>query len=292
MPRALIRKESYCTNQGMKMLQVPGIAAVEGITRMILTVLVIAALSLGGCASNSFYYRPAPSVAKETSARNALSQLSQYRLSYDIFRGNTGFSLARKFTAWSHSESGLQFDIQGERIECRFQSMEPSVFSLPTPNGPNYHVYLGPACDWSVTVMPPLDQNTAINFANTLFVLKEKTGQVRSPMDDPVFRQVVNDYRARKANNQLQLSEQARRYRVQAEAAVQERRFADAERYFDELLKIEPWWPTGHYNRALILGEIGNYDEAAFEMKKYLALEPDAPDARAARDQIYVWESK
>ena len=37
----------------------------------------------------------------------------------------------------------------------------------------------------------------------------------------------------------------------------------------------------GHYNRALILGELGNYDEAAFEMKKYLALEPEAPDARA-----------
>lgn len=140
--------------------------------------------------------------------------------------------------------------------------------------------------------MPPLDQNTAINFANTLFVLKQKAGRVRSPMDDPAFRQVVNDYRARKAKNQLQLSEQARRYRVQAEAAVQEKRFADAERYFDELLKIEPWWPAGHYNRALILGEIGNYDEAAFEMKKYLALEPEAPDARAARDQIYVWESK
>jgi len=42
----------------------------------------------------------------------------------------------------------------------------------------------------------------------------------------------------------------------------------------------------------MILGELGNYDEAAFEMKKYLALEPDAPDARTARDQIYVWESR
>jgi len=90
----------------------------------------------------------------------------------------------------------------------------------------------------------------------------------------------------------VQLSEPARRCRVQAEAAVQEKRFADAERYFEELLKIEPWWPAGHYNRALILGELGNYDEAAFEMKKYLALEPEAPDARAARDQICVRESK
>ena len=259
---------------------------------LLMPALIILAFSLGGCASSSFYYRLTPSVVKETSARSAFNQLNQYRLSYDIFRGNTGFALARKCTTWTHNESGLLFDLQGERIDCRFQSMDPSVFSLPTPNGPNYHVYLGPACDWSVTVMPSLDQNTAINFANTLFVLKQKTGRVRSPMDDPEFRKAVNDYRSRKAKNQVQLSEPARRYRVQAEAAVQEKRFADAERYFEELLKIEPWWPAGHYNRALILGELGNYDEAAFEMKKYLALEPEAPDARAARDQIYVWESK
>jgi tetratricopeptide (TPR) repeat protein len=274
------------------MFSVPGIAADTRINRLVWLALLFPAFLLSGCASSSFYYRPGPSVVKETSARSALNQLSQYRLSYDIFRGNTGFSLARKFTTWTHNESGLLFDIQGERVECTFQSMDPSVFSLPTPNGPNYHVYLGPACDWSVTVMPSLDQNAAINFANTLYVLKQKTGRLRSPMDDPAFRKAVDDYRVRKAKNQLQLSESARRYRVQAEAAVQEKRFADAERYFDELLRLEPWWPTGHYNRALILGEIGNYDEAAFEMKKYLALEPDAPDARAARDQIYVWESK
>jgi tetratricopeptide (TPR) repeat protein len=276
----------------MNMFSVLGSAADKRINRLVWPALLFLVILLSGCASSSFYYRPGPSVVKETSARSALVQLSQYRLSYDICRGNTGFSLVQKFTTWSHSESGLQFEISGERIHCAFQSMDPSVFSLPTPNGPNYHVYLGQTCDWNVMVMPSLDQNTAINFANTLFVLKQKTGQVRSPMDDPEFRKAVDDYRFRKAKNQLQISEQARRYRMQAEAAVQEKRFADAERYFDELLKIEPWWPTGHYNRALILGELGNYDEAAFEMKKYLTLEPDAPDARAARDQIYVWESK
>jgi len=269
-----------------------GNAADKRINRLVWPALLFLAILLSGCASSPYSYRPSPSVVKETSARTALAQLSQYRLSYDIFRGNTGFALARKFTTWTHNESGLLFDLQEERIDCRFQSMDPSVFSLPTPNGPNYHVYLGPACDWSVTVMPSLDQNTAINFANTLFVLKQKSGRVRSPMDEPEFRKAVDDYRSRKAKNRLQLSEPARRYRVQAEAAIQEKRFADAERYFEELLKIEPWWPAGHYNRALILGEIGNYDEAALEMKKYLALEPNAPDARAARDQIYVWESK
>ena len=150
------------------------VTASDKIKYLLLPALIILAFSLCGCASSSFYYRPGPSVAKETSARSALAQLSQYRLSYDIFRGNTGFSLARKFTTWSHSESGLLFDLQGERIECTLQSMDPTVFSLPTPNGPNYHVYLGQACDWSVTVMPSLDQNTAINFANTLFVLEAK----------------------------------------------------------------------------------------------------------------------
>jgi tetratricopeptide (TPR) repeat protein len=243
-----------------------------------LTLFVFLLLMFQGCAT--FNYSPDPSVVKKTSLRTAFIQLGQYRLSYDICRGNTGNCRIRKFTTWTYNETGLVFDINGERVECNFQSIDPSVFSLPTPDGPQYHVYLGHSCDWNVTVLPSIDKSTAINLANTLFVLKQKVESNRSPLDDPEFQKVVDDYRIRKAKNNLQISEQARRYRVQAETAIQEKKFDAAEEYFAELLKIEPWWPAGHYNRALILGELGNYDEAAYEMKKYLALEPNASDAR------------
>jgi hypothetical protein len=45
----------------------------------------------------------------------------------------------------------------------------------------------------------------------------------------------------------------------------------------------------------MLASEIGSrpgYDIAIFNMKLYLELMPDAPDARAAKDSIIVWEDK
>ena len=55
---------------------------------------------------------------------------------------------------------------------------------------------------------------------------------------------------------------------------------------------IAPWWPEGHFNEALVLSELRYYGKAIEHMKKYVALVPDAPNARAAQDKIYVWESE
>jgi regulator of sirC expression with transglutaminase-like and TPR domain len=79
---------------------------------------------------------------------------------------------------------------------------------------------------------------------------------------------------------------------VQAESAVREKRLADAVRLYQSALKIVPWWPEGHFNRSLVLAELNRYGEAISEMKRYLALVPDAPNARAAQDKIYEWEGK
>jgi hypothetical protein len=40
------------------------------------------------------------------------------------------------------------------------------------------------------------------------------------------------------------------------------------------------------------LGEVGNFNTAVIEMKRYLLLVPDAPNTRAAQDKIYIWEGK
>jgi hypothetical protein len=86
--------------------------------------------------------------------------------------------------------------------------------------------------------------------------------------------------------------EDVRRYRVQAETAVSENRFQDAADLYAKALQIAPWWPEGHFNAALILGELHQYDNAIDHMRKYLALVPNAPDARAAQDKIYAWEGE
>jgi hypothetical protein len=86
------------------------------------------------------------------------------------------------------------------------------------------------------------------------------------------------------------LPEEARKYMVQAEAAVKRQSFGEAVDRYRDALKIAPWWPEGHFNRALLLGEIGRYKEAIADMKKYLMLVPGAADAQAAQDKIYEWE--
>ena len=105
--------------------------------------------------------------------------------------------------------------------------------------------------------------------------------------NDP-FQEVVQKYLA--ANPKPGLPEEARKFKVQAEFAVQEKQFAKAAELYGKALDIAPWWPEGRFNRALILGEIKNYWEAMREMKRYLLLVPDASNARAAQDKIYQWE--
>jgi tetratricopeptide (TPR) repeat protein len=102
------------------------------------------------------------------------------------------------------------------------------------------------------------------------------------------FQEVVAKYQA--ANPKPGLPEEARKFKVQAEFAMQEKQFAKAAELYNKALEIAPWWPEGHFNRALILGETKKYWEAMREMKRYLLLVPDAPDARAAQDKIYQWE--
>ena len=105
--------------------------------------------------------------------------------------------------------------------------------------------------------------------------------------DDP-FQAVAAQYRT--ANPKPQLPEEARRFKVKAEFAVQEKQLERAVELYGKALAIAPWWPEGHFNRALILSEIKKHREAMREMQRYLLLVPSASNARAAQDKIYQWE--
>ena len=57
-------------------------------------------------------------------------------------------------------------------------------------------------------------------------------------------------------------------------------------------MNVAPWWAKGHFNRAVVLSETGDYETAIREMKYYLQLAPDATDARTVQNMIYEWERK
>lgn len=124
-------------------------------------------------------------------------------------------------------------------------------------------------------------------FIDALVVLRDPGA---SPLEQARFAEAAAKYRA--AAFKPELPEEARRFKVQAEGAVVDKQFQDAADFYEQALQVAPWWPEGRYNRAMVLSEVGDYDQAIMEIKRYLALVPDAPNARAAQDKVYDWERK
>jgi tetratricopeptide (TPR) repeat protein len=127
--------------------------------------------------------------------------------------------------------------------------------------------------------------------ANAIFVLKQASESVESdPQEEANFAKTAREYRAMAVKPGL--PEEARRLSVQAEDAVQDKNLDDAADLSEQAIHVAPWWPAGHFNYAVILSETGDYGHAVREMKRYLLLVPDAPDAQAVQNYIYKWERK
>jgi regulator of sirC expression with transglutaminase-like and TPR domain len=88
------------------------------------------------------------------------------------------------------------------------------------------------------------------------------------------------------------IKEDVRKHRLLAENAVKEKQFDSAVEEYEAGLQIDPVWPEGHFNAALLCAELGYYPEAIHHMRAYLELVPDAPDAQRARDQLMIWEAR
>lgn len=131
-------------------------------------------------------------------------------------------------------------------------------------------------------------------FAEAVFVLKreaEKNGFAPpAKSEESRFEEAAAAYLA--ADVKPELDADTRRLKVQAEDALREKRFEDVADLYGEALVVAPWWPAGHYNRALVLSELREFPEAIAEMKRYLRLAPGADNAVAAQDAVYKWEAK
>jgi tetratricopeptide (TPR) repeat protein len=89
-----------------------------------------------------------------------------------------------------------------------------------------------------------------------------------------------------------ELPEEARRHRVLAENALLEKDLDRALAEYEAGLESYPLWPQGQFDAALLCEQKKLYSKAVGYMKRYLELAPDAPDARAARDKIIIWQDK
>jgi hypothetical protein len=87
------------------------------------------------------------------------------------------------------------------------------------------------------------------------------------------------------------LTEEARRFKIQAETAVSQKDLSAALSYYNGAVVAAPWWAEGFFNLALLYAEHKNYAGAVRNMKRFLLLEPKHPKAREAQDQVYRWEA-
>lgn len=87
-----------------------------------------------------------------------------------------------------------------------------------------------------------------------------------------------------------ELPEEARKHVLRAEVSTKDGKFAEAVQEYKEAIRIFPFFAQLYKAMALNYAEMKEYREAIVNLKIYLELSPDAPDARAAKDEIYKWE--
>jgi tetratricopeptide (TPR) repeat protein len=151
-----------------------------------------------------------------------------------------------------------------------------------------YRIHLGPHCSTSYD-----NSDRATRLVDALLTLEKyfTTGHAAEIKEELAsFQPTADHYRAKKQKPTL--PEETRKFQVQAENAFDLKKYDDAIHFYQKGLEVSPWWPDGHYNLALILGQQGLIADAYKEMKKYLALTPNAPDARKALDKTYVCEGE
>jgi tetratricopeptide (TPR) repeat protein len=88
------------------------------------------------------------------------------------------------------------------------------------------------------------------------------------------------------------LPDEARKHRILAEQAFGEKDLIGAVEEYEGGLAIDPVWPDGHFNAALLYAELGLYYQAIQHMRAYVELVPDARDTQSARDQMVIWEAE
>jgi tetratricopeptide (TPR) repeat protein len=126
--------------------------------------------------------------------------------------------------------------------------------------------------------------------ADLFFYMQHQYAVIYYEEDLESFKLLAQKYQS--ASEKQVMSEEQRKLFVQGNALNKQLNYAEAIIYYDKALSLNPVsYPEGYYNYAIIAGLAEKYELAIHNMKKYLLLIPNAPDAVSARDKIYEWEA-
>ena len=88
------------------------------------------------------------------------------------------------------------------------------------------------------------------------------------------------------------LSEEVEKKQLLAEDAFEQKDMDSAVSYYEDGVKLDPTWAQGWYNAAQLYAALHEYARAAFNMRHYLILLPNAPDVAEAKNDVLLWEAK
>lgn len=92
------------------------------------------------------------------------------------------------------------------------------------------------------------------------------------------------------------VSAEARRYVVRGETAEEMAKttedYSAAIAEYQKAAQLAPNWPVPFYRLGLVQEKAGNLNEAIKNLRRYLQLAPNAPDAAKIRDYVYKLEYK
>ena len=141
----------------------------------------------------------------------------------------------------------------------------------------------------------------AQNFAEDMFYIQQpfRTEQLKikqhndSLMSADSIRFSILVIKYREMEIKPTVTEEQRKYIVQANLFNQKKEYEKAIDLYNKVIDLgQTAYPAAYYNLALLLAQTQRFSKAIYNMKKYLMLVPEAPDARAAQDKIYEWEAE
>jgi hypothetical protein len=152
---------------------------------------------------------------------------------------------------------------------------------------------------WFTSEMPSQDERLPL-LQTAMTTLIDHAGQAPPLLcsDDPAeyaselaaFQRDTATWRALPVKPPL--TDEAYKDRLLAEDAMKSRNMTVALKFYEDGVAADPAWAQGWYNAAVVYAEMRDEFDAATCMRHYVALMPDAPDVRTAKDNIILWDTK
>ena len=250
---------------------------------------IAACLALGVHAADAqkFEYQPSEAVVKNPNP--SFAALNAVPIGQIVVERSDGSGPRAKLakTNWRNTRIVVVYDAQvgaPEALEyeslvqigvVREEGFLNRRWGVPLPSG------------WTIWCESADSERCAKALADVLYFYRFRLRGMREA--DRLFGEALAKYKD--PASRPPLPEDVRKFKIQAEFAVDQKKLDDAINYYTQGVIAARWWADGYFNLALLHAERKNFHEAIRVMKRFIALQEGTPDARRAMDMTYRWEA-